>query len=365
MSLFDHLSIIEDTRSRINRQHDLVDIMFLVMAAVASGCEGWLEIEAFGHDHINWLRKYRRFENGIPTRHSIARIIKAVHVESLVLALFSWVNALREQTGRPVIAIDGKTLRGAVNQNGREKALHMVTAFDTEQGVVLYQQPTSTKGSEVATVRDMLTMLDVKDSILTFDALHCNQETLRQIQQRKGDYVVQVKGNQPKLKEAIEAAFMPHWDEAENLPQQEERTKGHGRSEHRTLFQLPAQLSKELTKKWPSAKSFIAIERERRNKGKTTIDTHFYISSLDVDPKLAFRSVRQHWYTENQQHWVLDVVFREDLNQIGDREAAERMALFRRIILNLAQQHPAKSSKKLKIKRAGWSDDFRSELFFG
>ncbi|MGP1832472.1 ISAs1 family transposase [Shewanella frigidimarina] len=366
MSLFEHLSIIKDPRSTINREHDLVDIMFLVMSAIASGCEGWLDIEEFGNEHLDWLREHRPFSSEIPTRHSIARIIKAVNVEVLVLVMFRWVNCLREKNGKQLIAIDGKTLRGAVNQQGRENALHLVSAFDTQQGLVLFQQATSTKGSELATVRDMLNMLDVRDTILTFDALHCNKETLQKIAEKGGDYIVQVKANQPKLKQAIADAFQPHWDNGtEHIAQYEEKNRGHGRKERRALFQMPATLPKELAMKWPSAKSIIAVERERSSKAHTSIDTHYFLSSLDIDPELAFRGIRQHWHIENQQHWVLDVTFKEDSSRIGDRESAERMALMRRIIFNLIQQHPLKVSKPSKMRKAAWNGKFRSELFFG
>ena len=366
MSLFDHLNLIEDPRSHINLDHNLVDIIFLVMAATASGCNGWLEIEKFGNEHLSWLQKHRPFEKGIPTRQSIGRIIRAIDVDMMVLALFRWANSMRESTGRPLIAIDGKTLRGAVNQNGTENALHLVSAFDTEQGIVLYQQDTQTKGSELATVRELLHMLDIQDTVLTFDALHCNQETLQQITARKGDYIVQVKANQPNLKKAIEAQFQPHWQADEfSLPTFEECDKGHGREERRTTFQIPAVLCKELKKKWPSAKSFIAVERERKCKGKTTMDTHYYLSSLPVDVDLAARSVRYHWHIENQQHWVLDVTFKEDRSRIGDRDSAKKMALFRRIVLNLLQQHPLKVSKPSKMRKAAWNGNFRTEIFFG
>ena len=181
MSLFDHLNLIEDPRSHINLDHNLVDIIFLVLAATASGCSGWLDIEEFGNEHLAWLQQHRPFTKGIPTRHSIARIIKAIDVEMMVLALFRWTNSLRAATDKPLIAIDGKTLCGAVNQQGAEHSLHLVSAFDTEQGIVLYQEDTKTKGSEIATVRELLHMLDVQDAVLTFDALHCNKETLKQI----------------------------------------------------------------------------------------------------------------------------------------------------------------------------------------
>ncbi len=129
-----------------------------------------------------------------------------------MLTLFRWANSLREASSKPLIAIDGKTLRGAVNQHGAKNALHLVSAFDTEQGIVLYQQDTKTKGNEIATVQALLHMLDIKDAVVTFDALHCQRETLQQIIKAKGDYIVQVKGNQPLLRQAIEMQFQPHWD---------------------------------------------------------------------------------------------------------------------------------------------------------
>lgn len=120
-----------------------------------------------------------------------------------MLALFRWANSLREASSKPLIPIDGKTLRGAVNQYGAKNALHLLSAFDTEQGIVLYQQDTQTKDNEIATVQALLHMLDIKDAVVTFDALHCQRETLQQIIKAKGDYIVQVKGNQPLLMQAI------------------------------------------------------------------------------------------------------------------------------------------------------------------
>ena len=303
MSLFDHLKLIEDPRSHINLDHDLVDIIFLVLAAIALGCNGWKSINEFGVEKLEWLRQHRDFDNGIPSRHSIARIIGAVDAEILVSSLFRWANQLRKASDKPLIAIDAKTVRGAVNQNDSDGALHLVSAFDTEQGIVLYQLDTKTKGSEIATVQDLLHFLDIKGTVLTFDALHCQRETLQQISKAKGDYVVQVKNNQPLLRQAIVALFQPSRDKGgTDLPCVEHESKGHGRKERRTTFQLKAKLPKELATKWPSAKSLVAVERQRKYKGKTTIDTDYYLSSLPVDVKLAANAVRQHWHIENQQH---------------------------------------------------------------
>ncbi|MFA0350720.1 ISAs1 family transposase, partial [Vibrio sp. 10N.222.55.C6] len=113
MNLIEHLSVVQDTRSDINQKHDLIDVMFLVISAIASGCEGWQDIELFGKDKLDWLRKYRTFEHGIPRRHTVARILKAVVAESLLEALLNWVNEHREAHNKPIIAFDGKVLRGS------------------------------------------------------------------------------------------------------------------------------------------------------------------------------------------------------------------------------------------------------------
>lgn len=366
MDFFAHLSLIEDSRSHVNRQHDLVDIMFLVMAAVVSGCEGWQEIEDFGTNKLDWLRKFRPFTNEIPTRHSIARIIRGIAIEPLVQTLFSWVNARRQAAGQSIVAIDGKTIRGAVNQNGAENALHLVSAFDTGEGVVLCQKATQHKGGEIETVRQLIECLNIKDTIVTMDALHCQRDTLQQLTSHGADFVIQVKENQPTLLAAIRKQYQPYWEQnGDGLAQHYEQNQSHGRQEERTVFQLTADLPDALKVVWPGISSLIAVERSRSQNGKSSLDTHYYVSSLAIHPELAAKAVRQHWHIENQQHWVLDVTYREDVSRIGDREAAEVFALLRRLALNMAQYHPKPISKRRKIKCSCWNDDFRMEMFFG
>lgn len=366
MDFFAQLSLIEDSRSSVNRQHDLVDIIFLVMAAIVSGCEGWQEIEDFGDNKLDWLRRFRPFASGIPTRHSIARIVKGVKIDELVNSLFAWVNAQRIVRGQPIIAIDGKTLRGAVNQQGSDNALHLVSAFDTGEGLVLCQQAMKSKGGELEAARQLIDLLDIKGAIVTMDALHCQKDTLHKLTQCGADFVVQVKGNQPTLLATVKDLFQPYWENNGNgLAQHHTQNHGHGRREERTVFQLVANLPEELATLWPEVKSLIAVERSRCQQGKGTLDTQYYVSSLEIDAELAAKAVRQHWHIENQQHWVLDVTYREDVSRLGDRDSAEVFALLRRIALNMAQHHPKKISKRRKIKCSCWSDDFRMEMFFG
>ncbi|MGF1740506.1 ISAs1 family transposase [Vibrio profundum] len=365
MSLLDHLSVVVDTRSHTSQKHDLIDVMFLIISAVAAGSEGWQAIESYGEHKLDWLRKYRPFENGIPRRHTIARILASVVPESLFEALVLWINEQRSHQGKPIICFDGKVLRGSY-RNDRKTAVQLVTAYDAERGLILSQKPTATKDGELSVVRQMLDIVYIKGSVVTIDALHCQRETLERIAEKKAHVVVQVKNNQPKLRSAVVSQFQAVFDAKKEKIVTEVKQEHHGRKEERYVFQLKAKLLEELEAKWPTVKSIIAVERHRTVKGKGTVDTSYYISSMAPKHKLLGHYIRQHWRIDNSQHYILDVVFKEDSSRIVMEDAVENIALFRRFVLNLLKQcNCGTRSQKLKLKKAGWCDDFRAQVFFG
>jgi predicted transposase YbfD/YdcC len=363
MSLFDHLSLVEDTRSHINQRHNLVDVLFLILSAVASGQDGWAEIQQFGELKLEWLRKFRPFANGIPRRHTIARILKAVGPENLQLCLFSWINDIRTASAKPIIAIDGKTLRGASKLVCN--TLHSVGAFDINNGLALYQEMASGKGKEIETVQSLITMLNINKALITMDALHAQRATLEAIVARKGDYVVQVKSNQRTLFQAVKAQYDVAFQDDSQLAQFACSEKGHGRTEQRITFQIPSKLSPKLQEKWPSVKTLIAVERHRKIGNKTSIETSFYLSSHDIDPEYIATAVRGHWRIENSLHWVLDVVYREDACRVHEQRTAESLAIVRRMALNLAKlEITQKRSMKSKLHRSLLSDEYRELMIF-
>lgn len=365
MNLLEHLSVVEDTRSHINQKHDLIDIIFLVISAITAGSEGWADIETYGEHKLDWLRKYREFKYGIPRRHTIARILRSIVAESLLEALANWINEQRISQNKPVIAFDGKVLRGAY-RNEKKSALQLVTAYDTERGLVLSQKPTSTKNGEINIVRQMLDVLNVKGSVITLDALHCQRETLEKISEKKAHVVVQVKKNQPKLRDAVVEQFQSVFDAGKEKIITEIKQERHGRKEERYVFQLKAKLPNELKEKWPTIRSIIAVERHRVIQGKGTVDTSYYVSSMSPNHKMLGHYIRQHWRIENSQHYVLDVVFKEDNSRICLDGAVENLALFRRFVLNMLRQcECGASSQRQKLKKAGWCDNYRAKLFFG
>ncbi len=266
-----------------------------------------------------------------------------------------------------MIAFDGKVLRGSYRSEPKT-ALQLVTAYDTERGLVLSQKPTATKNGEINVVRQMLDIINIKGSIVTVDALHCQRKTLEKIAEKKAHVVVQVKKNQPKLREAIVSQFQTVFDSKKEKVVTEVTQTLHGRKEERIVFQLKANLPPKLAIKWPTIRSIIAVERHRTIKGKGTVDTSYYVSSLSPQHKLLGHYIRQHWRIENNQHYVLDVVFKEDSSRICLDGAVENIALFRRFVMNMLKQcecgAPSQSQRQ-KLKKAGWCNDYRAKVFFG
>lgn len=367
MAFIDHFSTLEDTRSHINKKHNLFDVIFLTIVAILSGAEGWKDIKQFGDNKLDWLRNFRQFEAGIPVDDTIARIISALEPELLMSCFISWVNEIRQDNGQEVIAFDGKTLRHSFDGD-RKTAIHSVCAYATEQGLVLAQSKSLSKKNEVSTVLELIELLELKGSVITADAMHCLKKTAKAITKKGGDYALQVKNNQGKLAREIKAYFHKvRRDEPELIESNrlELTNDGHGRIEHRSHVQLPVNDWLEQRKGWDKLTSVIEVTRTRYIGDKESVEVSYYISSLDIDLPQIARVIRKHWAIENSAHWVLDVVFKEDDSRIRRGDAPENMATFRRFAMNLARASTIKDSIKGKLKQAAWSDEVREKLLFG
>lgn len=367
MTFITHLEGLEDNRKDINKSYDLVDIIFLTMAAVLSGAKGWKAIKIFGDSKLDWLRLHRPFTTGIPTRHSIGRIIRGIKSESLLKCFEQWVNSVRQTEGCEQISFDGKTIRGSGHGEAID-ALHLMSAMVVENGLILTQKESEGKKNEIKTLQSMLSNLSVKGAVITADAMHCQTKTAALIKENAADYVLQVKNNQKHLSDEIKAFFhKTERDSADNLDESYYREVDgeHGRISEREYQLLPVTHWLTRAQDWKDCQSVIRVIRRRTIKEKVQKETSYYMSSLSGDVKAIARYIRNHWAIENSQHWVLDVTFREDESQIYAEDGAKNMALFRRALINLIKAHPFKDSVAGKMMRAGWDDKFRAEVIFG
>jgi len=176
-----HFDSITDPRIERCKKHNLLDILLLAFSAVLSGAEGWEDIEDFGHLKLDWLRQYRPFEEGIPKHDTIARVICRLKAEEIETAFQSWISSLVEMTGCDVIAIDGKTARRSFSTKERKNALHTVSAWSCQNQLVLGQTAVDAKTNEITAIPELLTMLDIENSIITLDAMGCQKKIAEQI----------------------------------------------------------------------------------------------------------------------------------------------------------------------------------------
>jgi predicted transposase YbfD/YdcC len=363
-----HFNSITDPRIERCKKHELIDILLLAISAVLSGAEGWEDIEDFGHLKLDWLKKYGAFEGGIPRHDTIARVICRLKADEIEHAFQSWISSLIETTGADIIAIDGKTARRSFTTKDRKSALHTVSAWSCQHQLVLGQTAVDSKTNEITAIPELLTMLDIENSIITLDAMGCQQEIAKQIIKQKADYILALKGNHSGMQSELEAWW--HKNEREgltnnNYDKHTEISSGHGRIETRTCQQLlidKSWLGK--TYQWSGLKSLIQVTAEVHDKsaGTDTTETRWYISSLPLDAEQALNAVRSHWQVESM-HWMLDMNFREDESRIRKKQGPLVFNVMRKIAMALFKRDTTKSaSMARKKKMAGLDDEYRSTL---
>ena len=348
-----HFSIIPDPRIERSKKYPLIEILFLSMAAVIGDAGGWEEIEDFGRDRLEWLRQFLPYKNGIAGHDAIARVMSRLDPEALESSFIGWMKEVVQLTDGQVVAIDGKTVRRSFKDGNRRSAIHMVSAWVTENKEVLGQVKVADKSNEITAIPELLDMLAIKGCIITIDAMGCQTAIAEKIIEKGGDYVLAVKENQPSLNEGVRLLFEEKPQELES-DYFEEIMKDHGRIETRRCRQVAINIE-WLPEgiRWPGIKTVIEVYgRREMSNGEVTEDTRYFISSLGVNGKEAFRAVREHWGVENSLHWILDMAYREDESRIRRQNGAEFFSVLRRLSLNVIKKDDTKKagiSRKRKM----------------
>lgn len=364
--LLDFVIGIHDPRVLGRTDHDLEDILVVSLCAVMAGAEGWDDIEDWGIENEAMLRRYLKLRNGIPGHDTIRRVFELLEPGQVERCLADWIGHVCAGLERPVIAIDGKSQRGSGSDKRGVRALHWVSAYATEVGVVLAQQRCEEKSNEITAIEQLLPSLALQGAIVTIDAVGCQTEIAKRIVAQGGDYLLSVKDNQPKLHEAIQEYFAI--GEAQGFrhlqPEVSETLdKGHGRLERRCCTVLAAPAYMEELARWHQVRSLVKIEARREIGDKVQTETRYAISSLAPNAQEILRAVRLHWGIENGLHRCLDVAFREDASAIWLRNAAANFGLLRRFALNQFRlDKESKKSLPKKRKAAAWNPDYLVRL---
>ena len=338
LALPSHFRELPDPRLGRLCRHELLDIICIAVCAVLCGQHTWTDIAFYGQNHHAWLRTFLRLPNGIPSHDTFRYVFTRLDPAAFQRCFAEWIAALCAATGLTHLAIDGKTLRGSHDRCHGQAPLHLVSAWATAHHVTLGQVAVADKSNEITAIPRLLEILDISGAIVTIAALGCQKEIAAQVRERGADYVLAVKDNQPRLLADIQAVVAAHLDRPEGSDpacQLETVDVGHGRKEVRTYTLLTDLSTLRDRALWQDVQCICFAVSERTVAGETSVEARYFIGSLPSNVATYAAVIRDHWGIENNCHWVLDVLFREDGSRSRPEHGAENLAWLRRMAVSL------------------------------
>lgn len=367
---------LPDPRMKRTRKHELIDMIVIAICAVICGADGWVQVAEFGRAKRKWFETFLELPNGIPSHDTFGRVFARLDPAAFERCFLNWMNDLAQKTRGRLVSIDGKVLRGSFDSAAARSPLCLMSAWCEQNQLVLGQWATAAKSNEITAIPELLELLDLDGAVVTIDAIGCQTAIAEKIVAGNADYVLQVKGNQPKLQAELAAMF----DEciagdawAAPCVAHEAVDKGHGRVETRRCWMTTRIASVPEADKWPALASVACVESVRRmrerGRGRQQSESpewreqrerRYYISSIGaLDAQRMLERIRGHWGVENSLHWRLDVSFDEDRRRIRSGHSAENFSRLSRIALNLLKRERTNPHGiKTKRLRCGWDHDY-------
>jgi predicted transposase YbfD/YdcC len=374
--LVEALAAVPDPRRQCrNLRHRLVDVLVIGFCGVLCSSDDFVEIEEFGRAKEDFFRRFLELPDGIPSHDTFRRVFQAVQPQALQQCLIAWLHDMRQAsaggpTAGEVVAIDGKTLRRTFDRARGLGALHLVSAWATANGLTLGQVAADGKSNEITAIPQLIDLLDLQGCVVTIDAMGCQRDIAAKVVAKEADYVPALKENQPTLYEEVTGHFARQFEPGSAtgpMPHHREVETGHGRTETRDTYVVPAPQALVAPGVWAGLASLVMVMRHcvDHATGQVSDEVRYFISSLPARVKRLASVAQQHWGTENGLHWVLDVAFNEDRMRQRDRQGIENLALLNRLAVSLLRQDKSiKAGVKCKRKTAGWSDDYLLHLLF-
>jgi predicted transposase YbfD/YdcC len=358
---------LKDPREGKAKRHYFGEVLFIALAAMVSGMEGFDDFERFAKLRKTWLGKWLKLPHGTPSDDTFRRIFTALDPKAFMGCFIAHVRSIRPDLADELIAFDGKTLRHSFDHGDPENSLHLISAWADGCGLSLGQLLVDGKSNEITAVPKLLRQLDVKGATVSLDAMGCQKKIAREIRFAGGDYLLALKANHGTLHAEVRDLFAD--PEALGYGKSKGATvtlhdsgheKGHGRTERRVVkatdyldWLEPAE-----RKLWLGLRSIVEVTSTRETKGVESIEKRYYLTSRAPEAERLGELVRRHWGIENRCHWVLDMSFGEDGCRVRKGHAAENLALLRKLALNLLRHdRTIKDTMRGKRIRAALCED--------
>lgn len=359
------IEFIEDIRQQTKVRHKLLDIVVIVLFAKLANADDWEEMEMFAQCHTDFLKRYIKLENGVPSHDTIQRVMGNINPQYLQGLYQKWNDMLNTEEGeklKKIICIDGKTMRG--NGGRDQKPNHIVSAWSDEDGFCLGQKAVEKKSNEITAIPQLLDAINIKGNIITIDAMGTQTAIAEKIKSKRADYVLAVKENQKNLYSEIseyfeEKEFLEKIRQNEGYKKTQE--KSHSQIETREYYQCGKINWMNEKSRWKGIKSIGMVQKTIKARGKTRIEKRYYISSLPLGVELFAKAVRQHWSVEIM-HWHLDVTFKEDRNTTLDKTAAQNLNIINKWCLSILKLFQI-GNKKISMRKKRFCISMKAEEY--
>lgn len=360
---------LEDHRRDEGKRHPFINLIVMSVCAVIANADSESDIAIYASEKKEWFEQFLDLKHGTPSEPTFRRFLTFADSSQLQKCFIEFTQKLTRGKNGKHIAIDGKTICSSYDKDKKQSPIHMLSALATDYGLTLAQLKTDNKSNEITAIPEMLNMLDIKEAVVSMDAMGTQKSIAKQILDKKGDYMLALKSNHPTFYDEVEDFFTQSLKAEFKNTESVQRTtidKGHGRIEERKYYICSSDydcLSEK--EKWDGIKSIIYTTTTRKNilEGRTSTEGRYFISSLSMNQvDKIVNSIRSHWSIENSLHYVLDVTFGEDGCRARANNVAENFSVMRRIALNLLKSHKSKGAIKRKRYRASLNDSFMEEL---
>lgn len=362
-------SELEDPRvDNDNKRHLLIDIIVISICGVICKCESWEDIADFGEAKEEFFRTFLELPNGIPSHDTFRRVFSLINPKSFNKCFSDWAQSIGNKMAQEVIAIDGKTSCGSAFPSQNQKAIHIVSAWATNREIVLGQLKVDDKSNEITAIPELLNSLDIRDSIITIDAMGTQTEIAKTIIKNKADYVLCLKRNQGSFYERVEEVFKRGLEtnfKSMNYSYYQTKDDKHGRTEERNYFVIDNVDFLNRSTEWEGFTSIAMVESIVNRDNNVTIEKRYYISSLKKEAQFFGGVIRKHWSIENNLHWVLDVQFKDDASKKKEKNSAANFSSLKRAAINLLKTVDKTTKRRKKIMKAMYDEQYLLNVLMG
>ena len=362
MNLFKKFEVLEDPRDVRGKKYKLIDILIMTIYGLLCGLKDFVNIADFMKLKEDYFKELLGLENGTPSHDCLSDLFASIDSEKFMQIFIEWTKEiLQEKTGKK-ISIDGKAIKSATDKINNGNIPYIVSAFIGEIGLSIGQIKVNDKSNEITAIPDLLDLLDIKDAIITIDAIGTQENIINKIVNKKGHYVLPVKDNQKELRKQIKSQFDNYNNLYGNNKIKHKKTieKNHGRIEEREYF-LCYNVSKiEDKEKWKTVKAIAYTKVTRTYNDESILTENYYIIDYHIGIEKLIETIRDHWNIECGLHWKLDVILDEDHSRNRIKNSINNLSIMRKIVFNLASLDNRFGKVPLQRKITRYMLDFKN-----